>query len=141
MEDPQSTFQVNREEKIHGYDICRVSLSEKVNLDGLSRIRKTEKSYICFCKESFSKSSDLTRHIKLHSVKETQFHSDEKPHICGKCQKSYSKISDLEHHIRIHTGDKPYVCNVCQKSFSWSSALKDHLRIHTGEKPFVCDVC
>lgn len=87
----QSAFQIKREEKIHGYDVCRMSLSKKVILDGLFEIQKTEKSYICLCKESFSKNSDLTRHIKLYSVKETKG-----THLCNTCKKAFLEKTYLE---------------------------------------------
>lgn len=103
---------------------------------GLSRRRRNvdEKPYKCTkCSKSFSQSSTLFQHKKIHTGK--------KSHKCADCGKSFFQSSNLIQHRRIHTGEKPYGCDECGERFKQSSNLIQHQRIHTGEKPYCCDDC
>ncbi|XP_062942596.1 zinc finger protein 22 isoform X2 [Cynocephalus volans] len=103
---------------------------------GLSRLRRSldEKPYKCIeCEKSFSQSSTLFQHQKIHTGK--------KSHKCADCGKSFFQSSNLIQHRRIHTGEKPYKCDECGERFKQSSNLIQHQRIHTGEKPYQCDEC
>ncbi|XP_004875259.1 zinc finger protein 22 [Heterocephalus glaber] len=103
---------------------------------GLSRLRRSldEKPYKCIeCEKSFSQSSTLFQHQKIHTGK--------KSHKCADCGKSFFQSSNLIQHRRIHTGEKPYKCDECGERFKQSSNLIQHQRIHTGEKPYQCGEC
>lgn len=91
-------------------------------------------SLICnVCGKMFGNSSQLSRHLKIHSSL--------KPHACMLCGKGFSRAEQLTNHMNMHTGLKPHVCDICSKGFNQISNLKDHMRTHNGDKPFLCSTC
>lgn len=77
-----------------------------------SKYEDPEKKYSCSeCGKSFSKSSHLNRHIKIHSK--------EKPYPCTLCDKQYCRQDQLITHLNKHSGVKPNVCNICGKGTSY----------------------
>uniref|UniRef100_A0A2K5Q028 C2H2-type domain-containing protein n=1 Tax=Cebus imitator TaxID=2715852 RepID=A0A2K5Q028_CEBIM len=116
----------------------------------LSRLRGSldDKPYKCTeCEKSFSHSSTLFQHQKIHTGKKShkfffqssnliqhgRIHTAEKPYKCDECGESFKQSSNLIQHQRIHTGEKPYQCDECGRCFSQSSHLIQHQRTHTGE--------
>uniref|UniRef100_A0A146LKQ8 Zinc finger protein 879 n=2 Tax=Lygus hesperus TaxID=30085 RepID=A0A146LKQ8_LYGHE len=76
-------------------------------------------------------------YLKIH----TQFHGNNKTHVCEICNASFQHRSALMLHRRLHSDEKPFQCYFCNKMFSQKGNLNEHMRIHTGEKPFLCEIC
>lgn len=105
--------------------------------------------YVCeTCGKTFTKSSDLCRHKRVHS--------DVRNYACSICNRRFKRSGDITSHMRTHTGDRPYSvrissyffinlniliiliivlqCPRCNKSYSSHSSLRKHKKMHCNSK-------
>jgi len=82
--------------------------------------------FLQICQKSFSDSSNLRSHQKLHI-------SGPRPYRCPQCPLSFYQNSQLKYHMRVHTGEKPFKCRFCPKSFRIRTKLRTHEGSHTLE--------
>lgn len=99
----------------------------------LRTFENTKYHHCTYCPKEFLKSSDVVRHIRVHT--------HEKPFKCSLCFRSFTLKCILQSHMRTHTGVKSATCDVCHKSFVTAQSLKVHIRLHTGVKPYACKEC
>ncbi|XP_053235633.1 zinc finger and SCAN domain-containing protein 2-like [Podarcis raffonei] len=131
---PSVTEKILAAEKPYTCPTCGKSFSKSSGLRFHKRIHTGERPYACGdCGKSFSQRSNLILHQRTHT--------GVKPFRCSECGKSFLRSSDLVRHEITHTGEKPYTCAECGRSFGHNSTLIAHERTHTGEKPYKCSIC
>lgn len=93
------------------------------------RRARQERPYACpvdTCERRFSRSDELTRHIRIHT--------GQKPFQCKICLRAFSRSDHLTTHVRTHTGEKPFSCDVCGRKFARSDEKKRHSKVHMKQK-------
>ncbi|ULU03352.1 hypothetical protein L3Y34_002727 [Caenorhabditis briggsae] len=107
------------------------STSEELKNIGCQKMKKNsnmplqDRPYKCprdGCDRRFSRSDELTRHIRIHT--------GQKPFQCRICSRAFSRSDHLTTHVRTHTGEKPFSCEICGRKFARSDERKRHVKVH-----------
>ncbi|KAJ8411571.1 hypothetical protein AAFF_G00163790 [Aldrovandia affinis] len=85
------------------------------------------------CSLSFTKESQLQRHMRDHEV-------NDKPHRCDECTVSFNVEFNLKLHKSTHAVLDP-TCPECHKKFSRVASLKSHIMLHEKEENLICTEC
>ena len=101
---------------------------------GLADDSKQEVRYNCDkCEKSFTRKSDLTRHIQsVH---------DKIRYNCNQCAKSFSERGTLKRHIKSAHENVRYNCDKCDKSFAQNGDLNRHIKFVHEILRYNCDLC
>jgi len=126
---------LNQQDKSSYHQISEIKASDVNEKEMIifSKTFKIKENQCPMCKQKFTQTNSLKRHIRSHT--------GEKPFPCSYCGKRFIDKERLKVHIRIHTGEKPFSCSRCGRRFSQKSTVKRHMSVHTGEKPFQCITC
>ncbi|KAK9496738.1 hypothetical protein O3M35_013027 [Rhynocoris fuscipes] len=129
----QQTDSSNKENEVTASESePKIVLNIKIDANGAIENKvNTIKWHRCsYCSKEFKRSSDLIRHIKIHTR--------EKPFTCKLCFRTFTVRSALGVHMRCHSEELlkngHYLCDICDKVFSSSTNFKLHKKTHETTK-------
>jgi len=143
--------------------VCSKSFQHKRNAQKhIKVVHMGRKDWSCeLCAKRFGTGSDLTRHMKSHTLEKTlkcefcdqlfghnftlkkhilAMHSERKLE-CHLCDKKFPNQKMLEIHMERHNPSRLFQCDVCNKQFKQNFTLKEHLRLHNEDDQIACDKC
>lgn len=111
------------------------STTMKMVKPGLANPKKTD--FICVhCNKSFSKSTNVSIHIR-------RIHLKQRNYKCDICSKTFFAINDIERHLKVHGVQKKHNCPYCDETFENAESVKVHIENH--HKDFIssnyCPYC
>ena len=118
---------------------CKVCGKALRNQGGLSKhlkvVHKIEILLTCEeCRKLFAQSSNLRKHIMLHTGKKT--------FTCDVCGKLFVDNCKLQRRMVTHTDERAYECKSCGQTFNRKDNLTNkHSRTNTGQKSYECNPC
>ena len=99
-------------------------LEQKRNISFNETDRETTNFQCKECPETFSKKSNLKKHLlALHP----------KQYPCKICEQCFETSISLELHLNTHTIDRQFECQVCNKTFHMKWRFKKHLQQHESQ--------
>lgn len=116
-------------------NVCDKNFLLKENLAvHLASHSSTETMFKCiYCKEKFSKQTDLVQHEKQHLVSGR--------YDCIICEQSYDSRNKLSMHFKSHLRVKDFICQHCGKEFLRLNSMRRHVQICHGGMRIQCPIC
>lgn len=91
-----------------------------------------ERPFKCECGKSFTQTSSLAAHLKIHSS--TTYYT------CTKCGKQFKHAFSLKTHMKVHSNGT-FSCHICTKVLKSKRTLTSHLNRHYKIYNFNCEDC
>ncbi|CAD7085870.1 unnamed protein product [Hermetia illucens] len=120
------------------YDDLTGGIMRKGNVGSSAMGEEIGRFQCNICEKSFTRSSNLTRHLLIHTKT--------KHYQCTKCSMNFTQKSTLRRHYLIHSGAKEFKCPKCSARFSQRGNLEIHMqRVHPSNpdltNKFPCPDC